>query len=126
MRGRVALVAFLTVMMAGAAVAAPGTRVYRIDHATVKIEKHRLVISADGAVRTGGWAKPRLRLRDVAAPEADTMEVDFLATPPPTKHAVAQSILPVKATLKTGLPHYGTVQVKVVSETNSVIVPIAP
>ena len=126
MHGRATFVAFLTVIMTGAAVAAPVKLVYRIDHATAKIEKGRLVISADGAVRTGGWKKPCLRLREVTVPEANTLEVEFLATPPRAKHAVAQAIMPVKATFKTGLPHYGAIQVKVESETNSVTVPITP
>ncbi|MGA7712368.1 MAG: hypothetical protein WCA81_10735 [Rhizomicrobium sp.] len=124
MRTRAAFVAFFAVVVASAAAAAPSQRIFRIDHAKVKIEDRRLVITADGAVRTGGWQKPRLRMHEVAAPETNTLEVEFLATPPQTTHAVAQAILPVKATLKTGLPHYGAVQVKIVSETNSMTVPI--
>jgi hypothetical protein len=124
MRTRAAFVAFFVVVAASVAVAAPSQRIFRIDHAKVKIEDRRLVIFADGAVRTGGWLKPRLRMHEVAAPETNTIEVEFLATPPQTTHTVAQAILPVKATLKTGLPPYGTVQVRIVSETNSLIVPI--
>jgi hypothetical protein len=124
MRSRAAFVSFLVVAMACAALATPSQRVYRIDYATVKIEDRRLVILADGAVRTGGWVNPVLRLREVSAPEASTMEVEFLATPPLAKHAVAHATLPVKARLVTPLPRYGTIQVKVVSETNSVTVPI--
>ena len=124
MRTRAAFVAFFVAVAASAAVAAPSQRIFRIDHAKVKIENRRLVIFADGAVRTGGWQKPRLRMHEVAAPETNTLEVEFLATPPQTTQSVAQAILPVKAELKTGLPPYGTVQVKIVSETNSMIVPI--
>ena len=124
MRSRAAFVSFFVVAMAGVALAAPSQRVYRIDHATVKIEDRRLVILADGAVRTGGWANPVLRLREGSAPEATTLEVEFMATPPAAKHAVAHATLPVKARLVTTLPHYGTTQVKVESETNSMMVPI--
>ncbi len=97
MRTRAAFVAFFVAVAASAAVAAPSQRIFRIDHAKVKIENRRLVIFADGAVRTGGWQKPRLRMHEVAAPETNTLEVEFLATPPQTTQSVAQAILPVKA-----------------------------
>jgi len=126
MRTRAAFVSFLIVTAASVALAAPATRVYRIDHASVKIENRKLVISAAGAVRTGGWMKPHLRVHEASAPETSTMQVEFVATPPHAKHAVAHATLPVRAKIATALPHYGVSQVKVVSETNSVTVAIVP
>ncbi len=121
---RAAFVLILAALVAGVAVAAPAKLVYRIDRATARIEHHRLVITATGAVSTGGWAKPRLRLHEASAPEASTLAVDFLATPPHHGATVAQVIVPVNAHVAARLPHYGVVQVKIASQTNNVVVPI--
>ncbi|MDE2135063.1 MAG: hypothetical protein KGJ49_10750 [Alphaproteobacteria bacterium] len=122
---RAAFALILAALAAGVSVAAPAKLVYRIDQATARIEHHRLVITATGAVSTGGWANPRLRLHDASAPEASTLAVDFLATPPHRGATVAQVIVPVNARVAARLPHYGVVQVKIASQTNNVIVPIA-
>lgn len=124
MRGRAALICFLIAFAASSACAASPKLVYRIDSVTATIVNNRLVIDATGAVRSGGWAKPTLRLHEVAVPEARTLDVDFVATPPRHRAVVVQAILPVSTKLKTHLPHYGVAEVKIVSETNSVTVPI--
>jgi hypothetical protein len=124
MRARAAFVFFLIALATGVAVAAPTKLVYRIDRATATIAHNRLVISARGAVSTGGWMKPLLRLREAFGGEAATLEVEFVATPPRHRAAVAQAILPVSGRLAARLPRYGVIQVKIVSQTNSVTVPI--
>jgi hypothetical protein len=107
--------------MAQGALAAPKL-VYRVDSATAQIENGRLVVTASGAVKSGGWTRPVLRLH--GSPQADTLVMDFAATPPRSKRVVVQAILPITVTLKAAPPHDGTVQVKLVSQTNSVTVPI--
>jgi hypothetical protein len=124
MRARAAFVFILIALATGACAAAPAKLVYRIDHVTAAIEHNRLVIIARGAVSTGGWMKPLLRLHETSVPEASTLEVEFVATPPRHRTAVAQAILPVSARLAAHWPHYGVVQVKVVSQTNVVMVPV--
>jgi hypothetical protein len=124
MRLRAAFVLLLIAMATGVAVAAPAKLVYRIDCATATVVRNRLVISARGAVSTGGWLKPLLRLREASAGEAAALEVEFVATPPRHRAAVAHAILPVSARLAAPLPHTGVVRVKIVSQTNSVMVPI--
>jgi hypothetical protein len=126
MRARAAFICFLIALTASAAMAASPKLVYRIDRATATIVDNRLVVMVMGAVRSGGWAKPKLRLHEVIVPEARTLEIDFVATPPRRAAVVVQAILPVSVKLKTRLPHYGVAEVKIVSETNSVTVPIAP
>lgn len=121
---RAAFALILAALAAGVAAAAPAKLVYRIDRATASIEHHRLVITATGAVSTGGWAKPRLRLHEASASEVSTLVVDFLATPPHRGATVAQVSVPVNARVAARLPHYGIVQVKIASQTNNVIVPI--
>ena len=125
MRGSTAFVLILFALAASAASAMPAKLVYRIDHATARIEHHRLVIAASGAVSTGGWKKPRLRLHEVESAEAATMEVEFVADPPPRHAAVANAILPVHAKLSARMPHAGVIQVKILSQTNAVTVPVA-
>jgi hypothetical protein len=106
---------------AGAARTKP---VYKVDSASAHVAGRKLVISAKGAVRTGGWENPRLRARAQRVAETDTLVVDFVASPPRRNAAVIQAILPVSATVTVRLPRYATVQVKIVAETNSITVPI--
>ena len=125
MRARAAFVFFLIALATGVAVAAPAKLVYRIDRVTGTIAHDSLVIVARGAVSTGGWKRPTLRAHEGSARDTTTLEVEFVATPPRHRAAVAHAILPVSARLATRLPHAGVVQVKIVSQTNSVTVPIS-
>lgn len=99
--------------------------VYRVDHATAEVTGHKLTISATGAVRTGGWQNPQLRVKPQRAAETGILEVEFLATPPAKDAAVIQALLPVSATITVGLPRYATTNVKIVAESNDITVPIA-
>lgn len=99
--------------------------VYKVDRATAQVTGHKLAISATGAVRTGGWQNPQLRVKPQHAPETDTLEVEFLATPPAKDATVIQALLPVSTTITTGLPRYATTKVKIVAESNAITVPIA-
>jgi hypothetical protein len=125
MRGHAAFVLLLFALATSVASAAPARLVYRIDHATARIEHNRLVIAASGAVSTGGWEKPRLRLHEVPAAQGETLEVEFMATPPRHRAAVVQAVLPVHAKFAARLPRAGVIQVKFVSQTNAVTVPVA-
>jgi hypothetical protein len=99
--------------------------VFRVDDAKATIVNRHLVISASGAVRSGGWDRPRLWVRQPAASEASTLVVEFVARPPGRREAVVQALLPVVALKRARLPNYGTVRVKIIAETNSVTVPIS-
>ena len=118
MRVGAALLCFL--ISFAAAAAAPPTLVYRVDEATAQISGRHLVIIAKGAVRTGGWAKPKLIVHEPSASEAHALSVEFVARPPANGAVVAQSIVPVSVKLKTRLPRYAVTEVRVVSETNTV------
>ncbi|MDE1939110.1 MAG: hypothetical protein KGI68_08825 [Alphaproteobacteria bacterium] len=124
MRVYAAFIALLIVVTAGADAGTATKLVYRVDRATATIEHHRLIITARGAVSTGGWASPVLRVRDSSVPETKTLEVYFMARPPQPGAAVIQAIVPVRAHVSVHLPRYGIVDVKIVSQTNSVTVPI--
>ena len=119
-----ALVA-LAAATAPAAAAGSPSLVYKIDRATAAIVRNHLVVTAMGAVKSGGWTLPRLHLKEFRIPESDTEVIEFLSMPPLPGAVVIQALLPVTTTAVFPLPHYAVTQVKVVSETNSVTVPIA-
>ena len=115
---------FAALLLASSATADGAKLIYRIDSASAMIVKRHLILSAHGAVRTGGWDRPHLRVKEASAPEANTLEVDFVARPPAPDEVVVQALLPVSTSTITRLPHYGAKQVKFVAETNSLTVPI--
>lgn len=96
------------------------TLIYKVDSAAAQVTGRKLTISAQGAVRTGGWQNPQLRALPQRIAETDTLVVEFVATPPPRDATVIQALLPVAATITVGLPRYATTKVKVVAETNAV------
>lgn len=101
------------------AFAATPQQVYRVDAVTAKIVNRHLVVTAHGAVTSGGWTKPRLHLEPHTA-EAPEETVEFLASPPANDKVVIQALLPVETTAVFPLPRYGAVRVKVTSQTNAV------
>ncbi len=120
MRASAALACFIGVLAAAAPAAAQNqTLVYRVDQATAVIDGNTILITAKGAVRTGGWEHPKLILRK-SPHEPGDIEVHFMATPPQDSSVVIQSVVPVKVSMKTRKPRSGVAAVRVVSETNSV------
>jgi hypothetical protein len=122
MRRGVFLVAGLCLVLACDVRAANPTRnrlVYRVDRVSAAVQNNKLVVDVSGAVSSGGWRRPRLRVKP-SAPEAAIFQMEFIADPPPPKRVVIQELLPVTTELKTGLPKYGTVAVSVSSQTNEI------
>jgi len=125
MRARLFLIVLAACVLASVRAGAEPTRlIYRVDNATAVVIKRHLVISANGAVRSGGWDKPRLLVLEPSAPEAKTLTMQFVARPPAPNEVVVQQLLPTAARKIAKLPGYGTVQIKIVAETNSLVVPI--
>jgi hypothetical protein len=121
------IVAAMALCLAAAtATAAPATPrlIYKIDTVSVRLSGRSMLVNATGAVNSGGWTAAHLRLRESRAAESDTAVVDFLATPPPPGTVVIQALVPVAASATLPLPPYGTVQVRIVAESNSVTAPI--
>ncbi len=128
MRRSVFLVAAILPLLAAPVLAQKPARplpIQKLDNVSAQVTGRKLVIRASGAVSGGGWTAPHLRVEPGHRAEAHTLVVDFLATPPPAGAAVIPGLLPVSATLTTGLPRYAVTQVKVQSATNSVVAPIA-
>ena len=124
MRASAALVLIVSVV-AAAVPAAAQTLVYRVDQATAVIDGNHLIVTAKGAVRSGGWEHPKLILRKSRGEPGD-VDIQFMATPPGDRSVVIQSVVPVKVSLTTRLPRSGIAAVKVSSETNSVTAEIIP
>ncbi|HVZ91972.1 MAG TPA: hypothetical protein VG843_09985 [Rhizomicrobium sp.] len=124
---RASLYALAVATMAALATPVSAARpvlVYRVDNATATVVRNRLVITAEGAVRSGGWEKPRLRVSKAYPAEATTLQVLFVAKPPLRVNSVVQALIPIGARKAAPLPRYGAKQVRVIAQTNSIIVPI--
>lgn len=89
--------------------------VYKTDSVIATISHGRIAITVKGAVPTGGWKKPRLKL--ARSPDPKTVVVDFVAQPPPANAVVLQALLPVAASLTVPLRRK-VVAVKVVADAN--------
>ena len=119
---------FASALLALAAATATGAGaasqlVYRVDAVTAKTVNNHLVVTASGAVSSGGWSRPRLHLTAHVAEAADQV-IEFQASPPLGNSVVIQALLPVSTTAVFPLPHYGTIRIKVVSQSNAVTAPI--
>jgi hypothetical protein len=97
--------------------------IYRVDSVTAKTLNGHLVVTASGAVSSGGWSHPRLHLLPHVA-EAPEEVIEFQASPPLGNSVVIQALLPITTTAVFPLPHYGTVRVKVTAQSNAVTAPI--
>ncbi len=94
----------------------PVQQVLKVDEVSAKFEKGILTITASGAVATGGWNTPSLRIKEN---RRDVMVLDFVAQPPATDALVIQAIVPVRARLATGSPGPRITSVRVDSQSNS-------
>lgn len=127
MRNLVAVIFAAGLVAATEAPAAAEPRpVFKVDKVTATIVNARLVITASGAVTTGGWADARLHMVNFHKPDGDTEIVQFLASPPLADAIVIQALVPVATTATFPLPPTAVTRVKVVSASNSVTTAIVP
>jgi hypothetical protein len=106
-------------MGSGVSAAAGLTPVYKVDSAAAFVRGNRMTIIASGAVSTGGWSKARLRTKPGHRTESSTLELEFLAVPPPANETVIQVLVPMTVTLTTYLPPYGVTKIRIDAQTNS-------
>ena len=81
-------------LLSAAPAMAADKRVLRIDSLIASQKGGEVILQAKGAVPTGGWSKPRLR---VVHNDGRVMTVEFLATPPPPEMTVIDGLVPVAA-----------------------------
>ncbi|HWA92357.1 MAG TPA: hypothetical protein VG889_20135 [Rhizomicrobium sp.] len=125
MRARLFAVSLAVAAALGQAAAADALKpVYRVDSGSAIVVDRHLVITANGAVKSGGWDKPKLLVIEPSAPEARILKVQFVARPPAPNEVVVQQLLPIVARKVAHLPRYATTEVQIIAETNSVIVQI--
>jgi hypothetical protein len=100
-----------------AAAAPVEKRVYKVDSVIATRHGTNLLVQVKGAVETGGWRKPRLRV--LPHPEGHTLVVEFLAQPPPPAAMVIQALVPISASVHIRTrPHISSVRAE--AEANEV------
>lgn len=92
--------------------------VYKVDSVTTKTESGKLVITARGATRSGGWTNPALRAK--SSKDARVMAFEFVAVPPPPDAAVIQALVPLEARAIAPAPGARITEVRITTETNDV------
>jgi hypothetical protein len=93
--------------------------VFKVDGVTITVTpKHRLIVTANGAVRSGGWSNPQLRAGKHGE-DPHTLVFDLVANPPPKNAIVIEAIMPVQASESIAMPPSSITQIKVNSETGS-------
>jgi hypothetical protein len=102
-------------LLATPAIAAPEKRVWRVDSVIATQTGGAVVVEAKGAVQSGGWSHPRLKL---SHGDGHTLVVEFLAQPPAAGTAVITALLPVTAKATIRAP--GMVTVKALGQANEV------
>ncbi len=99
-----ALTAAAAILLSGQAIAAPRL-IYRVDSASAVIVQNHLVITANGAVDSGGWSKPELLIQKPSAfPEPKALKTKFVAKPPASRDSVVQALLPIHVRKVAPLP----------------------
>lgn len=106
---------------ASAPAMAHGKLVLKVDSVSANWRHHALVVVAKGAVKSGGWDNPRLRIGKAGG---GVLTVRFVATPPARDETVIQALVPVAATLTAAIHTDSVRSIKVVAETNEVSVPV--
>ena len=110
------LLALLALCLIALPAQAAEKRVWRVDSVVATRAGNTVVVQVKGAVKSGGWSHPRLKL---AHGDGHTLAVEFLAQPPAPDAAVITALMPVtaKVTLRA---RRGMVTVKAVAEANDV------
>jgi hypothetical protein len=84
-------------------------RIYKIDSLIATQKDGKVVVQATGAVQTGGWKSPRLRV--IQSDGNRTLTIEFLATPPPSSMVVIEALMPVTASAEFKAHGKGSVRV---------------
>lgn len=72
-------------------------KVWRIDSLIASQKGGVITVQAKGAVQSGGWKNPRLKL---VKSDAHGATFEFVAAPPPTSMTVIDAVVPVTATVQ--------------------------
>jgi hypothetical protein len=109
---------FLFLIALAATPAGAESLIYRVDSATAVISGKQMIVTAKGAVKTGGWEHPRLVVKKSRG--RGDIEIDFVADPPNHTATVIQALMPVRVRFATRLPKSGVAAVRVNAASNTV------
>lgn len=90
--------------------------VYKVDSVTATTDDGKLVVTARGAARSGGWTNPHLRPK--LSKDAHVMAFEFVAVPPSPDAAVIQALVPLEAQTTTQRPAARVSEIRVDAESN--------
>jgi hypothetical protein len=114
---------FAAIFAVAPAVAAPHKTapepVYKVDSVVTTNDDGKLVITAHGAVSSGGWTNPHLRPK--ASKDAHVMAFEFVAVPPPPDAAVIEALVPVDAKTVAPRPAARISEIRVDAESNDAV-----
>jgi hypothetical protein len=94
----------------------PPEPIYKVDSVVTTNDEGKLVVTAHGAVNSGGWTNPHLRPK--ASKDAHVMAFEFVAVPPPPDAAVIQALVPVEAKTIAPRPGARISEIRVDAENN--------
>ncbi|HVT24746.1 MAG TPA: hypothetical protein VHD95_08980 [Rhizomicrobium sp.] len=113
-------IGFAAIFAIAPAVAAPHKAtpepIYKVDSVVTTNEEGKLVVTARGAVNSGGWTNPRLRPK--ASKDAHVMAFEFVAIPPPPDAAVIEALVPIEAKTIAPRPGARISEIRVDAESN--------
>lgn len=96
--------------------------IFKVDTVSATADEGRLVITARGAVSSGGWTNPYLRQKN--SKDAHVMAFEFVAVPPPPDAAVIQALVPIEARTTTSVPLARISEVRVDAASNEATIAI--
>lgn len=96
--------------------------IYKVDTVSATTDEGKLVVTAHGAVSSGGWSNPHLRQK--SSKDAHVVAFEFVAVPPPPDAAVIQALVPVEAKAIATVPAARVSEIRVEAESNDAVTKI--
>lgn len=119
-------IGFAAIFAIAPAVAAPHKAtpepIYKVDSVVTTNDAGKLVVTARGAVKSGGWTNPHLRPK--LSKDAHVMAFEFVAVPPPPDAAVIEALVPIEAKTITPRPAARISEIRIDAESNDADVQI--
>jgi hypothetical protein len=95
---------------------APPEPIYKVDSVVATSDAGKLVVTAHGAVKSGGWTNPHLRPK--LSKDAHVMAFEFVAVPPPPDAAVIEALVPIEAKTIAPRPAARISEIRIDAESN--------
>lgn len=94
----------------------PPEPIYKVDSVVTTNDQGKIVVTAHGAVKSGGWTNPHLRPK--VSKDAHVMAFEFVAVPPPPDAAVIEALVPVEAKTIAPRPAARISEIRIDAESN--------